>query len=37
MMNEVSSDINRLERELTIYENSTHWIRLVKSNVFRDR
>ena len=26
MMNEVSSDINRLERELTIYENSTHWI-----------
>ncbi|MDA9303968.1 recombinase family protein [bacterium] len=26
MMNEVSSDINRLERELTIYENSTNWL-----------
>ena len=26
MMSEVSSEINRLERELTIYENSTHWM-----------
>ncbi|MDB4089508.1 hypothetical protein N9544_07810 [Flavobacteriales bacterium] len=26
MMNEVSSDIIRLERELTIYENSTNWL-----------